>query len=99
MGMRAAFEGRLQHVGEAQISDEVACACEQGLVFKPFDGVADVSGFCHSLGRFAHGSNEHSRLANDRVYAAVAPSVHQENNAAPFPTGDSRLRLGHIHFF
>ena len=49
MGMRAAHERRLQHVGKAQIVDEAARAREQRAVFEPLDGVADVAGCCHGL--------------------------------------------------
>ena len=49
MGMRAAHECRLQHVGKAQIGDEAARTREQGAIFKPLDGVADVAGCCHGL--------------------------------------------------
>ena len=49
MGMRAAHECRLQHVGKAQIGNEAARTREQGAIFKPLDGVADVAGCCHGL--------------------------------------------------
>ena len=49
MGMRAAHECRLEHVGKAQIGDEAAGTREQGAIFKPLDGVADKTGCCHGL--------------------------------------------------
>ena len=49
MGVRTAHECRLQHVGKTQIGDETPAAGEQGTVFKPLDGVADVLRFLHAL--------------------------------------------------
>ena len=49
MGMRAAHECCLEHVGKAQIRDEAAGTREQGAIFKPLDGVADKAGCCHGL--------------------------------------------------
>src|SRR3954454_8065741 len=49
MGMRAAHECRLEHVGKTQIGDEAAGTREQGTIFKPLDGVADKTGCCHGL--------------------------------------------------
>src|SRR5262249_30471985 len=49
VGVRAAHERRLQHVGKAEIGDEAAAAREQRAVFKPPDGAADVLGFLHAL--------------------------------------------------
>ena len=44
VGVRAAHEGRLQHVGKAQVVDEAAGAGQQREVLDPLDGMADVFG-------------------------------------------------------
>ena len=49
VGVRAAHECRLEHVGEGEIGDEAAVAREQRAVFKPLDGAADVFRFVHAL--------------------------------------------------
>ena len=51
VGMRAAHECRLQRVGKAQVRDEAAGPREQGMVFEPFDGMADVFHVLHALPR------------------------------------------------
>ena len=42
MGMRAAHEGGLQHIGKAQVGDEASVAGQQRAVFQPLDGVTDI---------------------------------------------------------
>jgi hypothetical protein len=42
MGVRAAHERRLQHVGKSQVADEAARASEQRTVLDPLDRLADV---------------------------------------------------------
>ncbi len=49
MGMRAAYEGRLQQAGDFEIVDKAAAAAEQRPVFDPQHPVSDRVGISHAV--------------------------------------------------
>ncbi len=64
MGMRAAHERRLEHVGKFQIGDEAAGAGDQRAVLEAPDGAADIFCFPHRPGFFCRALAERGPIGS-----------------------------------